>query len=84
MYFVYFAKSLKNGKVYVGFTSKSPDIRVKEHNNSANNWSKNNKPLELVYFEEYLCKHDAEKREKFYKTGFGKKIKYSIISTLGA
>ena len=38
LYFVYFAKSLKNNKVYVGLTRKEPEIRVKEHNNGSNKW----------------------------------------------
>lgn len=79
MYYVYFAKSLKNLKVYVGSTSKEPQVRVNEHNAGANVWSKHNGPFELIYFEEYLCKQDAEKKERFYKTGFGKRIKYAII-----
>jgi len=82
MYSVYFAKSLKNGKVYVGFTIKKPEIRVVEHNNDSNTWSKHNKPLKLIYYEEYICKEDAEKRENFFKTGIGKKIKKAIIECL--
>ncbi len=82
MYYVYFAKSLKNLKVYVGCTSKEPQIRVNEHNTGANKWSKYNGPFELIYFEEYLCKQDAEKRERFYKTELGKRIKYAIIKGL--
>jgi putative endonuclease len=79
MYYVYFAKSLKNSKIYVGSTSKAPKDRVDEHNRGTNSWSKLNKPLQLIYYEEFVCKEDALKREKFYKSGFGKKIKYAII-----
>ena len=84
MYFVYFAKSLTNGKVYVGRTSKSPDKRINEHNTGSNQWSKNNGPFKLIYYEEYICLHDASKRENFYKTGIGKKIKKAIIDKMGA
>ena len=79
MYHVYFAKSLKNGKIYVGSTSKNPRLRVREHNFGANKWSKQNKPLKLLYYESFVCREDASRREKFYKTGIGKKIKYAII-----
>lgn len=78
MYFVYFAKSLRNGKIYVGFTSKDPTKRVQEHNQSSNKWSSQNKPLKLVYHEAFICKEDALNREKFYKTGVGKRIKKAI------
>ena len=82
LYFVYFAKSLKTNKVYVGLTSKEPEIRVKEHNNGSNKWSKLNKPLKLIYFEKYKCEQDAKDREDFYKTGIGKAIKKLIVESI--
>ena len=82
MYYVYFAKSIKNDKVYVGFTEKDPAERISEHNSGCNTWSKNNRPFKLVYFEKYHCKTDALSREKFYKSGFGKKIKKLITESL--
>lgn len=78
-HYVYFIESQKNFKIYVGSTSKNPEIRVKEHNNGTNEWTKNNRPFKLIYYEEYICQRDAINREKFYKTGFGKNIKYLII-----
>ncbi len=82
MYYVYFAKSIKNNKTYVGFTSKEPLHRVDEHNKGSNSWSKLNRPLKLIYFEEYKCKSDAIARESFYKSGIGKRIKKAIISEM--
>ena len=82
MYYVYFLKSIKNNKVYVGFTSKDPRTRLEEHNIGSNAWTKANRPFKLIYREEYLCKTDPQKRESFYKMGFGKKIKQAIISVL--
>jgi len=84
MYYIYFAKSLKNGKVYVGSTSKEPQQRVDEHNNGSNKWSSINKPLKLIYYEKYFCDKDSSQREKFYKSGFGKKVKSNIIASLGS
>ncbi len=82
MYFIYFARSLRNGKIYVGQTSKNPELRVREHNQNSNTWSSHNKPLKLIYYEMYHCEEDVKQREQFYKTGFGKKIKYIIVSEL--
>jgi len=82
MHYVYFAKSLKNGKIYTGKTTKNPEDRVEEHNSSCNAWTKNNAPFRLVYFEEYYCSADAGKRELFYKSGFGRKIRDIIINNL--
>ena len=81
-YYVYFLVSLKNNKVYVDSTSKDPKIREQEHNTSSNKFTKNNKPWKLVYFETYSCKICSKQTELFYKTGFGKRIKYCIINEL--
>ena len=82
MNYVYFAKSKKNSKVYVGFTKKDPKTRIKEHNQGSNKWTSQNKPLVLVYYEKYYCEKDARMREKFYKTGVGKQIKSAILENL--
>ena len=84
MYHVYFLRSVNNNKVYVGFTSKDPRIRLYEHNSGSNTWTKSNGPFKLIYHEDYLCEADARKRESFYKMGFGKKIKQAIINVLDA
>ena len=82
MFYVYFLKSLKNEKIYVGRTGKNPLDRLKEHNAGTNSWTRNNKPFKLVYYESYLCEEDSKLREKFYKMGFGKLIKQVIMDTL--
>lgn len=82
MHYVYFALSIKNNKVYVGCTSIEPEKRVHQHNQGSNIWSTHNRPLKLIYFEEYLPLADARKRELWYKTGFGKKIKKLIVQEI--
>ena len=84
MYSVYFLKSIKNKKYYVGTTNKKPTERLVEHNRGSNQWTKQNGPFKLIYFEEYFCKEDALKREKFYKSGFGKQIRNAIIKAVEA
>lgn len=79
MYYLYFLKSLKNQEVYVGSTSKHPEVRLLEHNNGSNKWTRQNRPLKLVYFEKYHCNKDAKSRELFYKSGVGKVVKNIII-----
>ncbi|MBU1110731.1 GIY-YIG nuclease family protein [Patescibacteria group bacterium] len=82
MYFVYFLKSQKNGKIYVGYTSKLPDQRLKDHEIGTNKWTKENAPVILIYYEKYHCKKDAIVRERFYKTGFGREIKKLIVERI--
>jgi putative endonuclease len=84
MFHIYFAKSIKNGKVYVGYTSKTAQERVDEHNAGASTWSKSNGPFELIYYESYHCKADAVAKELFYKTGLGRQIKKAIIDSMGS
>lgn len=84
MFTIYFARSLKNSKVYVGYTSKTAQERLSEHNTGASTWSKDNGPFQLVYYETFSCKADATAREQFYKTGIGRKIKKAIIDSMGS
>ena len=79
MYFVYTLKSLKNNKRYTGYTSKEIFERLKEHNTGCNKWTRENGPFQLVYFEEYLSKPEAIKREKFLKSGQGRQFLNNII-----
>ena len=80
MFYTYVLKSLLNGKRYAGYTSKDPRLRLCEHNSGANTWTRANKPFELVYFEEYLDKTEAIKRELFLKSGQGRKFLDDILN----
>ena len=71
MYKVYILKSLKNSRYYVGH---SEDItnRLKRHNKGLIRSTRNGRPWELVYFEDYPTKQTAYKRElqiKSYRGG---------------
>ena len=78
-HYIYFIKSNKNGKIYVGKTSKDPKMRLYEHNHGSNAFTKVNGPFTLIYFEQYHCSSDASAREKYYKSGFGRQIKQLIV-----
>jgi len=73
MYYTYVLKSKKDGKLYVGFC-KDIEKRIKEHNNGFVNATKYRIPLVLVYFEGCLNKAKALAREKYFKTGFGRRF----------
>src|SRR6185436_1785836 len=72
MFFVYVLKSLRNGKKYIGYTSKDPKYRLIEHNNGSNKYTNQNKPFELLYQETLADKTSAIKREKLLKSGQGR------------
>lgn len=71
MYYVYILKSLKDSKLYVGY-SNNPKERLECHNCGKVEATKNRRPFEIIYLEGYLNQQDATFREKFYKTGWGR------------
>ena len=79
MFYVYVLKSLKNGKRYVGCTGKKPEQRLAEHNSGTDDYTRSNKPFELVHAEIFENKTESLKREKFLKSGQGRKFLDSII-----
>lgn len=60
-------------------TEKYPEARLKEHNSGSNVWTRQNGPFALKYYETFVCKEDAQRREKFFKTGVGKKLRSIIL-----
>jgi len=77
---VYVLRSTKNCKKYVGFTSKTAKQRLFEHNNRCNKWTRDNKPFILLYEEHYQTKKEAQLRERFLKSGQGRKFLNSTLS----
>ncbi len=71
-YYVYVLQSKKSNLWYTGFTN---DLRkrFKEHNNNVIGWTKNRGPFELFYYEASRNKQDAMSREKYLKSGMGKR-----------
>ena len=74
MFKIYVLKSLKNGKRYVGYTGKSAEQRLLEHNSGSNTFTRQNGPFVLIYTEEYRTKIEAMKREKSLKSGKGREF----------
>ena len=59
-------QSIKNGSLYVGFTNNLKR-RIWEHNNGKSSYTKKYAPWRLVYFEGYVSKEDAKRREESLK-----------------
>ena len=82
MYYVYVLKSLKDFRMYVGFT-KNLKKRFDDHNQGKVNSTMNRRPFELIYYEASRNQKDALKREKYLKTTYGKhylknRLKYDL------
>lgn len=73
---------LGNGLIYIGFTSNLKR-RVEEHKRGQTHSTKRMGELKLIFVESYISKKDAQKQEKFYKTGYGREVlKEKLSDTL--
>lgn len=70
-YTVYVLKSRKDYKRYIG-TTQNLGRRVLEHNRGKVTSTAKRKPFEILYIEKYPTKLEAERREKYFKTGAGR------------
>jgi len=78
MFYVYILYSHKIKQVYVGQTNNL-DQRLKEHLNRKIFSTKNKLPLSLIHTETYQTRSEAMKREKFFKSLSGSKLKSKIL-----
>ena len=73
MYYVYALWSESHDKIYVGMSS-NPDRRLNEHNNGKSKFTRKYRPWYRFYMEEVLDLESARKKEKYNKSGWGRKI----------
>jgi len=79
-YFVYFLKSLKDGKFYVGVKDNF-ERRLAEHNNGLSKSTRGRRPFITTRIEEYSDIQSAYKRERFLKSKKSSKIIKHIIGS---
>ena len=72
MYYVYVLLSEKDGKFYTGSTGDLKN-RLEEYNRGYARSTKNRRPFKLIYYEVCINEEDAMQREKYLKSGLGKK-----------
>lgn len=72
MYYVYFL-SLANNTIYKGSCSDL-NKRIEQHNKGQVTSTSKYRPLELIGYEAYKLKSDAQRREKFLKTTEGRRL----------
>ena len=73
MFYVYVLKSINYNKFYTGFTSDLVK-RLAEHNSGKTKSNKTYAPFDIVYSEEIDSREEARKREKYLKTGAGRRF----------
>ncbi|MBU3965013.1 GIY-YIG nuclease family protein [Patescibacteria group bacterium] len=72
MWYVYLLLSLKIHQWYTGST-KDLRKRILNHNEKKNKSTKFGAPWKLIYYEACLSREDARAREKYLKSGMGKR-----------
>lgn len=72
MYYTYVIQSEKDKRFYTGFTEDLQN-RLNEHNSGKVPSTKSRGPFRLIYYEACLNQQDATNREKYLKSGMGKR-----------
>ncbi|KKU20160.1 MAG: hypothetical protein UX30_C0003G0035 [Candidatus Saccharibacteria bacterium GW2011_GWA2_46_10] len=82
MFYVYILLC-SDGHLYAGFTEDLRS-RLAKHEQGEIRSTKTRLPVKLVFFEGYINKYDALRREKYFKTSKGKtSLRTMLIETLG-
>lgn len=71
MYYIYILFSDKDRELYIGYTDDLRE-RIKRHTAGYVRATKYRRSLRLIYYEAYLHRLDAKRREKFLKGGKGR------------
>ncbi len=81
-YYVYILRSLKDKGFYIGFTSDLKK-RLIQHAKSQVTATKFRAPFLLIHYEYFINITDAKARERFLKSGYGRKqLKEQLKRTL--
>jgi len=80
MYYTYVLHSSKDGEWYTG-ASSDLKARLKEHEQGKVRSTRFRRPLRLVYYEACLEAEDAYRRERYLKTGKGKRYLLQRLKT---
>lgn len=69
-FYIYILYSLKDSKLYIGFTNDLKR-RLTQHANGKVKATKNRLLLKLIHYEYFINEEDAKARETFLKSGYG-------------
>ena len=72
MYYVYVLLSESHNTRYVG-SARDLNTRINEHNEGRCRYTSGRRPWKLIYHEQFSSLSEARQREKFLKSGVGRK-----------
>ena len=78
MYYTYVVKSIRHDFYYKGHC-ENLDERLKQHNAGMTESIRPYIPFEIAYFEEFVTREDAIKREKYFKSSAGRRFLKKVI-----
>jgi putative endonuclease len=70
MYYVYILQSRKDKSLYIGYTTDLKK-RFQQHNDGKSKATKPFRPYILIFYEAFLNRIDAKRREEYLKSGWG-------------
>jgi len=80
MYQVYILKSLKDLRTYVGYSQDAQE-RLSEHNSGKVDATLNRRPLRILYTENVDNLEKAKQRERYWKSGAGRRKLKAYFNT---
>ena len=78
MHYTYVLRSLKDRELYVGSTADL-QRRFTEHQSGRAEATAPRRPFELLFYEAFKCKADAERRERYLKSTKGRRSLRQIL-----
>jgi putative endonuclease len=82
MYYTYVLRSIRDKKLYIGYTSNL-QRRFAEHQMGESTSTACRRPFQLIFYEAFLDKKSAKRRESYFKTAKGKTtLKQMLKETL--
>ena len=73
MFYVYLLHSVRDAGLYIGYSSNLRQ-RLSEHREGASRATSYRGPWNLIYYEAYTEEADAIGRERYLKSGAGRKL----------
>ncbi len=73
MYYTYVLLSESDKDLYIGYTNNLKK-RIAHHNKGTVQSTRKRRPFKLIYYEACLNELDAKNREKYFKTGYGRRF----------
>ncbi len=80
MAWIYVLESIRDSVHYVGSTSKRVEERLKRHNKGDYRFTKGHRPWKVVHAEVFSSLSQAVSRERFLKSGVGRKELKKILA----